>query len=154
MPGFLQTVLNEKDPRFNAGLVQLERETGCHGIDTRLIGDVIANAHNVMRSLGLDINDTTGVELYNALSEVIKSGKGEQVLANTNYTFLIIESEVISFNLIDAIENVHHELQFNNRTMRNGQRCLRAELAERYLEYANKNNALAHEVVNSVKIIE
>lgn len=46
---------------------QLERASGRHGADARLIGDILHKAHHAMRAMGLHPADTLGPEFYQAL---------------------------------------------------------------------------------------
>lgn len=72
MAQFLRDLLDAKEPLFSLSLQQLERASGNKGVDTKLIGDIIRRAHSAMRVLGLDPQDTTGPELYKALTAQIK----------------------------------------------------------------------------------
>lgn len=67
MAKFLRDLLDAKEPLFSLSLQQLEQASGNTGVDTKLIGDILAKAHESMRALGLDHQDTTGPELYHAL---------------------------------------------------------------------------------------
>lgn len=56
------------DRRIVGEMVQrLERASGLPGVDIRLTGEIYGRTHMKMRELGLDPNDTTGKELYQAL---------------------------------------------------------------------------------------
>lgn len=63
----LRDLLDAKEPLFSMSLRQLEAASGKRGIDVKLVGDIIQSAHESMRLLGLDHQDTTGKELYHAL---------------------------------------------------------------------------------------
>ncbi len=67
MAKFLRDLLDAEEPVFSLSLRQLEKASGHHGTDARLIGDITKKAHDAMRKLGLDPADTTGIEFYNAL---------------------------------------------------------------------------------------
>src|SRR3990167_7948918 len=64
--------LQAKDPLFTLAIKQLEDHTGNKGIDTKLIGELLAKSHAAMRTLKLDPADTKGVELYNSLLNLVK----------------------------------------------------------------------------------
>ncbi len=134
MAKFLQQVLGGDEPFFSQGMHQLEASTGHSGIDTRLIADMMQAAHQVMRQLGLDPSDTTAAELYTALNNSIRHGNGQQLLSKTDYVLLPLGGQVVSFNLIDVIENQHHELPFLERLTSHGRRALRGEIVQRYLD--------------------
>lgn len=67
MAKFLRDLLEAEEPLFSLSLKQLEKSSGHHGIDTKLIGEILEKAHASMRALGLDPADTTGREFYGAL---------------------------------------------------------------------------------------
>lgn len=67
MAKFLRDLLEAEEPLFSLSLKQLERASGHHGTDTRLIGEIIEKAHDSMRTLGLDSKDTSGREFHQAL---------------------------------------------------------------------------------------
>jgi len=114
---------------------QLEQATGHSGVDTRLIADITHQAHAVMRSLGLDPADTTAAELYHVLEASVRRGESETLLADADYVLLVVDGELISFNLIDVIENAHHELPLEQRLYSHGQRSLRGEIIGRYMDH-------------------
>lgn len=135
MSRFLQQLLDADEPLFTTGLSSLERATGMTGIDVQLIGDVIKRGHWVMRELGLDPADTTAREIYLALQAYVRRDDNYELLLETDYVILPIDGEVISFNLIDAIENSHYDLSLDQRCLTHGRRALRGELVERYLAH-------------------
>lgn len=134
MSGFIEKVLGTNSPLTAIGLIDLEKTVGGAGIDTRLIADMLELSHKAMRALKLDPADTTARELYNALNASVKSGLAEDILLETDFALLPIDEEVVSFNLIDVIENAHHQLKFELRSSAHGVRALRGAIVERYLE--------------------
>lgn len=148
MTQFIQSLLgaSENDSLFSAGLNQLEKMTGNSGVDARFIADIIGKTHLIMRKLGLDISDTTGDELYYALNSIVRQGLAESLLIDADYVLLLINNQIVSFNLIDVIENNHHELPFGKHIVSHGQRSLRGELVERYISHAKVNGASAREI--------
>ena len=67
MSTYLSELVGVKEPIFSLSLRQLEIASGRSSQDVRLIAEIIEFAHEKMRTLGLDPNDTKGIELYNAL---------------------------------------------------------------------------------------
>lgn len=136
MSRFLQRLLQIDEPLFERSLLRLEQTAGRAGVDTRLIADITQKAHVAIRALGLDPADTTYDELYQALNASVRRGTAADILLNTDYVLFFIDQKLISFNLIDAIENMHHELPFGKRIYSHGQRSLRGEIIERYLQHS------------------
>lgn len=148
MTQFIQSLLgaNEDNSLFSAGLNQLEKMTGNSGVDARFIADIIQKTHAIMRKLGLDICDTTGDELYCALNATVNHGLAESLLVDADYALIVMDTQIISFNLIDVIENNHHELPFGKHIVSHGQRSLRGELVARYVNHVNVNEVSAREI--------
>ncbi len=67
MAAFLRDLLDAEEPLFSLSLAQLEKASGNHGVDAKLIGDITAMAHENIKALKLDPTNTTGPELYHAL---------------------------------------------------------------------------------------
>ena len=153
MTNFLQKVLNINEPLFKSGLKALEKSTGNSGVDTRLIADVLQNAHKVMRVLGLDTADTTGRELYHSLMAAVKNRDIESLLTDTDYVLYIIDDKVISLNMIDVIENSHHELPFDRQVIGHGQRSLRGEIIKRYIDHARTDDLTTFETISSIGLL-
>jgi sugar/nucleoside kinase (ribokinase family) len=130
MAKFLQDLLGAKEPLFGVALKNLERASGHSGLDARLIGDILAEAHSVMRSVGLDPADTTGLELYNTLKA---HANDEHLFKETNYVGLLIDGTVVSFNLADIRENVSKT--YGVHTTENMQCALQRELVDRYVQH-------------------
>jgi len=150
MTHYLQSVLDIDSSLLKSGLARLEKSTGNSGVDTRLIADIFEKAHKVMRSLGLDTADTTGHELYHSLISAVKLGNIESLLSETDYVLHIIDGKIISFNLIDAIENSHHELTFEKQIISHGQRSLRGEIIGRYIDHSRTDKKTTLEIVESI----
>ncbi|MBC7943314.1 carbohydrate kinase family protein [Candidatus Saccharibacteria bacterium] len=153
MANFLQQLLNIDEPLFRVGMNQLEKATGYSGVDTRLIADVTHKAHDIMRRLGLDPADSTGRELYQALVCSVNRGTSEALLIDADYVLLSFEGNVVSFNLIDVIENSHHELTYEQRIMSHGRRSLRGEVVQRYLENSRTNDGVAVELATGIGLL-
>ncbi len=153
MAKFLQQLLNIDEPLLTTGLHQLEKATGHSGIDTRLIADITHTGHNIMRRLGLDPADTTGHELYNALAMSVRRGMAESLLSDADFVLISIQGEVISFNLIDVIENTHHELGYEQRIISHGRRSLRGELVSRYLNHGTTDKEAKKNIAASIGLL-
>ena len=67
---------------------------------------------------------------------------------------LIVNGEIVSFNLIDIIESYHHQLKFKDRAIRYGQRSLKGELVDRYINHSRTNNATIYELARSADLLE
>lgn len=67
MTKILAQLLRAKEPLFGLSLRQLENVSGRHNRDIALEQDIAARLRAVIVALGLDPQDTTGVELYHAL---------------------------------------------------------------------------------------
>lgn len=154
MTHYLQSVLSKKDndPLFSAGLKQLEKSSGDSGVDTRLIADILEKAHHVMRQLGLDTKNTTAHELYRALIASVQNGTCEDILLDSDYVLIPVHGRVISLNLIDVINNAHHELDFDRQIFSHGQRSLQGELINRYLCHSRTDEATTNEIASSMGI--
>lgn len=153
MTNFLQSILGIDNPLFEKGVETLEKSTGNSGIDTRLIADITEKAHRVMRSIDLDPADTTAKELYHTLTSAIRDGDVELLLGEMDYVMLAIEGNIISFNLIDVIENYHHEIAFEDRIFNHGQRSLRGEFFGRYIDHARTDKSTTIEIASSIGLL-
>jgi sugar/nucleoside kinase (ribokinase family) len=153
MTSFLERLLTTGEPLFTVGMHDLEKASGHSGIDTRLIADITHAAHDVMRSLGLDTADTTGRELYQALLSSVKAGTAERLLADRDFVLMSYDTDVISFNLIDVIENAHHELSYDQKMASHGQRSLRGEIVQRYSEHERVDSGVALAIAGQIGLL-
>jgi hypothetical protein len=153
MTSFLQRLLQIDEPMFSVGMNQLEKSTGSRGIDTRLIADIVHKAHSIMRRLGLDPADTTGKELYRALLSTVKQGSYESLLFDADYILLVFDNNVISFNLIDVIENNHHELTYEQCISSHGGRSLRGEVVQRYLKHVKTDASIMRDIAANAGLL-
>jgi hypothetical protein len=154
MAQLLQSILGLREPMFSAGMSRLERSTGHSAVDVRLIADIISKAHQVIRSLGLDVRDTTGRELYSALKASIAHGVDDSIFKGTDYVLVILDDKVISLNLIDIIENTHHELSYEKQIISHGQRSLRGELVGRYINHARTHEPTTREIAREIGLLQ
>ena len=140
----LKQLLGNNHPLFVANLSALERAAGNAGIDTKLLADVTEKSYQVLREIGLDPSHTSALESYNALANTAKNDKNREKLHDTDYCLALFGQDLVSFNLQDIIENTHHQLPFEARTLGHAQRHLRAEIVKRYAEHDRTNNELVH----------
>ena len=68
MPRSLSRLLGD-DSKQRLALNELQRMTRDDS-DVRLIAEILARAHSIIRSLGLDPGDTTAEEVYQALQAI------------------------------------------------------------------------------------
>jgi ribokinase len=127
---FLRDLLDAQEPFFGIALHNLEKASGHSGLDAKLIGDILAEAHSVMRRIGLDPADTTGLELYNALKA---RASDEHLFDETTYVGLQIGDKVVSFNPVDVQENT--DKPYGEHTTENMKCALQRELVDRYVQH-------------------
>ncbi len=153
MTKFLQRLLQAEEPIFSNGLARLEKSTGHGGIDTRLVADITHKAHTVMRCLGLDTRDSTAGELYNALNQAVKRAEGRLLLLDTDFVLVYIDNQIVSFNLVDVIENMHHHLPLGRQIISHGQRALRGELVDRYVGHIATDGITVREIASTIGLL-
>lgn len=118
----LKELLGNNHPLFTHNLAEFEKITGNDGVDVRLLAEILKRAHKVMRSMNLDPSNTTGIEAYQALKNLVKNESGQRKLHSTDFVIMLFGTDLVSFNLQDVIENTHHELDFVDRTLSHAQR--------------------------------
>lgn len=69
---FLRDLLDAEEPMFDESIKQLEAASHNQGADVKLVGDIHQAASRAIKALGLDERDTTGRELYHALTAKVK----------------------------------------------------------------------------------
>lgn len=139
MAHVFKDLLQSNHPLFIKLMHDLESTTGHEGVDVRLIADITHKQHKVMRLLGLDPADTTARELYLALNSHIEKNNSHEEFFSTDYVIARIGTEIVSLNYIDMVENAHHQLAFEKRHTGHGQRSLRGEILQRYLDHPRTN---------------
>jgi ribokinase len=150
MPHLLKQLLGNDHPRFGASLAELEKAAGNDGVDVKLLADILETGHKVLRSLGLDPANTTGREAYQAIGNLTNSEAAQHQLYGAEYVLLFFGDDLVSFNLQDAIENRHHELPYEQRTLGHAQRHLRLEIVRRYAEHDRTHNELVHSIAKEI----
>lgn len=127
MAGYLQKLLNAKEPMFSFSLRSLEKATGNHAIDVKLIGDIHNKAQRAMRQIGLDPADTTAEELYSALQSCSDHAK---VFKRTAYVGVLTKSGIVSLNHQDVVDSKGRTLSKRVKTAM--RLALAQELVNRY----------------------
>lgn len=155
MAKVLKDLLANDHPLFLMNIARLEKATGDMGIDARLIGEITEKAHRIMRQLALDGSDTTSNELYQALNAMVQRSDIDikTTLADASYVLVNLGAGPISFNLHDIIENAHHQLPFEKRSVAHAQRRLRAELIRRYAEHERTHTEFVHELSREIGLL-
>lgn len=72
MTRYLSSLLGAAEPMFGQNIQQLEQAAGRPSADIRLSSEVMQKARQKIALLGLDPEDTTGPELYSALSQRLR----------------------------------------------------------------------------------
>jgi vacuolar-type H+-ATPase subunit B/Vma2 len=60
----------------------------------------------------------------------------------------------VSLNIRDVIENTHHELPYEKRTMAHAQRRLRMEIIRRYAEHERTHPDVVHQLAHEVGLVQ
>ena len=142
MSKFLQDLLGAKAPLFRVAIHNLERATGHDGVDTRLIGDILARAHEVMRKIGLDPADTTPRELYAALNAHADS---KELFAETAFAGVILDGEIVSLNVDDVRHN--RTRKYEDRTLDVMRSALEHEIVDRYYQHPRTEDKIVAQFV-------
>lgn len=67
MAKVLRDLLDAEEPIFSLSLRQLEKATGEHGTDAKLIGEIAKKMRFGVEHIGLDSSDSTDQEIYSAM---------------------------------------------------------------------------------------
>ena len=151
----LKDLLASDHPLFLMNIARLERAAGNAGIDVRLIGEITDSANRIMRELGLDPVDSTGVEIYKALNATVRGDevRARQLLGEQSYILGSAGTGPISFNILDVIENSHHDLPYEKRVTSNAKRRLRTELVRRYAEHERTHEDMVHNLAREIGLL-
>lgn len=147
MAKFLRDLLGAQEPMFGIALRHLEKASGHSGLDARLIGDILNQSHAVMRRIGLDPADTTGLELYNSLKT---HANDKELFKDTSYLGLIIAGKVISFNYKDIQQNKDKE--YGIHTTENMKCALQRELVDRYVQHERTEEAVVRQFAKDANL--
>lgn len=154
MASILSQLLEAQEPSFSYGMQRLEKATKLSGVDLRLIADIIEKAHAIMRRLGLDPGDTTAPELYASLIGYVRHNNNlGDLFDESDYIMLLIDGVIVSFNLIDIVENLHHELEYRRATHSHGQRSLKGEIVDRYVNHTASHEGTTLEIADTIGLL-
>ena len=127
----LMTLLGRpREKMLEIAFHDLEKSTGQHAIDAKLVGDILHRAHILIREMGLE-GDVTAKELYHAL-RVHDDLLDEQ----TAYVGLVVNGDVISFHSGDIVIDTAEANQYESRSLSELQHALATEIKRRYEEQA------------------
>lgn len=148
MTRFLSQALGAIEPTFSQGIQQLEQAAGRPGTDIRLTADIMQRTRRKITELGLDPADTTGPELYGALTERLKRDE------NTVRTTLGIVGGATADSIIAHAQQflAKHELPESVFALKSStaKRLLKKKppkLAMKRLGYRSVDSMLKHEPV-------
>lgn len=141
----LAVLLEDTTPILLKCFRDLEKATGSKGIDAKLVGDILQKSRMVMKDLGLDPNDTTPEELYNAL----RVSDYHAVLAETPYIAVVIGQEMISFNADDIAYDEKRSARFKYRSRTHYKAALKEEIAKRYKQSSPVKQKVVNRIINT-----
>jgi sugar/nucleoside kinase (ribokinase family) len=146
----LKRLLGNDHPLFVSNMFALERAVGNDGVDTRLLGDIFTKGYKTLHSLGLDPQNTTPLEAYRALQNLVGSNAVHDILKDTDYVILALDDELVSFNKYDILKNADEKRAFADRHIDAGQRSLRLEVVKRYADHDRSENSLVHRLAEEI----
>ncbi|MGO3701928.1 MAG: hypothetical protein ACTJG2_01915 [Candidatus Saccharimonadales bacterium] len=136
-----------RDVLFLQTIEQLEAATGQSGVDVRLVGELLEAAHTTARELGLDSNDSTALELYNALRSQAKKLPSRGAALRIGMT---VQGTVLSFNQKDLLDDEANGASLSQRSLQHMQTALLTELKRRYEKAAGDRNRVAARLLASL----
>ena len=148
----LRTLLGSDHPLLIHNIAALEKAAGCPGIDVQIIAEAARRSRSIITQLGLDPDEHHPHELYHALNALAHSKRSSAVLSPSDFTMVNWDGHVISLNLLDVVENAHHELSFDQRTRSHATRFLRMEIVKRYAEHERTNNDMVERLAKEVEL--
>jgi hypothetical protein len=134
------------DSRTNIALTDLRCMTRDDS-DVRLIADILARAHSIIRALGLDPRDATAKEIYQALLAVAPNVEQTACFKDSEWVVAEFDGQVISFHPIDIVNNYHHKLPLGRHQTASGRRGLGYEITRRYKDHPRTYNTAVERVV-------
>lgn len=121
----------ESDTLLLHTITTFEKTTGTESVDVALMGDIWKKSHTAIRSLGLDSNDSTPLEVYNALRTKVAGG-ATSIVKNTAHVGIMIDGECISLNKEDILQDHEKSVGFIDRSLANMRNELLNEIERRY----------------------
>ncbi len=115
--------------------------------DVRLITEILARAHSIIRALGLDPADTTGREVYQALMAAAPRLNQTAWAKASDWVMMDFDGQIISFHPVDIVENYHHQLPYGQHCIESGKRGLGYEITRRFSAHPRTHTPTVERVV-------
>ena len=115
--------------------------------DVRLITEILARAHSIIRALGLDPADTTGKEVYQALMATAPRIDQTAWARASDWVMMDFDGQVISFHPVDIVENYHHQLPYGQHCIESGKHGLGYEITRRFSAHPRTHTPTVERVV-------
>lgn len=122
-------------PRQRLALLELRKLTRDDS-DIRLVADMRARAHSVVRQLGLDPRDATATEIYQALIAAAPRVEQLAYFKDTEWVLAEFDGQILSFHPVDVINNYHYQLPLGQHQLRAARRGLGYEIHRRFRRHA------------------
>ena len=132
--------------RTRVAVSELRRMAGDDS-DVRLITEILARAHSIIRALGLDPADTTGREVYQALMAAAPRIDQIAWARASDWVMMDFDGQVISFHPVDIVENYHHQLPYGQHRIESGKRGLGYEITRRFSAHPRTHTPTVERVV-------
>ena len=132
--------------RTRVAVSELRRMAGDDS-DVRLITEILARAHSIIRALGLDPADTTGREVYQALMAAAPRIDQIAWARASDWVMMDFDGQVISFHPVDIVENYHHQLPYGQHCIESGKRGLGYEITRRFSAHPRTHTPTVERVV-------
>lgn len=132
--------------RTRVAVSELRRMAGDDS-DVRLITEILARAHSIIRALGLDPADTTGREVYQALMAAAPRLNQTAWAKASDWVMMDFDGQVISFHPVDIVENYHHQLPYGQHCIESGKRGLGYEITRRFSAHPRTHTPTVERVV-------
>lgn len=133
-------------PQSQIALYEL-RKMARDDSDVRLIADIMARAHSILRALGLDPANTTGKEVYQALLAAAPNIQNTAWAKASEWVMMEFDGQIISFHPVDVVENYHHQLEFGKHRVDQGKKGLGYEITRRYKKHPRTHDKSVERVV-------
>lgn len=115
--------------------------------DVRLLSDVLARAHSIVRALGLDPRDATAKEVYQALMAIAPRVEQWASFKDSEWVVAEFDGQVISFHPADIVENYHHQLPLGAHCTHAGKVALGQEIYRRYRVHPQTHNPAVSRII-------
>lgn len=115
--------------------------------DVRLITEILARAHSIIRALGLDPADATGREVYQALMAAAPRLNQTAWAKASDWVMMDFDGQIISFHPVDIVENYHHQLPYGQHCIESGKRGLGYEITRRFSAHPRTHTPTVERVV-------